>query len=68
MCIRDSRDVDVGHAAAVGAGGAVDLFFHFLGEASQNAVGMVAGFEMAAKALVFDALLLAKGLDLDQVG
>lgn len=55
-------------AAAVGADGAVNLIFDALSDAAQDAVRVVARFQVAAEPLVFGAFLLTQRPDLDEIG
>src|ERR1022692_3191775 len=70
---REPLDIALGHlhgrhAATVGAHRAIDLLLDALGDAAQDAIGMVVRFHVPPEALVFVPLLFAEQADLHQVG
>jgi len=57
-----------GHAATIGASGAIDFFLNILGDRFEAALYEVVTFQPGAETLIFGTLLFAKALDLDEVG
>jgi hypothetical protein len=65
VALRDRCGSD---AAAIGASGAIDLFFNILGDGFKTALDEVVAFEPGAKTFIFFALLFAETFDLDKIG
>jgi hypothetical protein len=61
------RDLDLRHAAALGAGAAIDLVSYFLGRLAKLPLHPGTRFQILPEAQIFMALLLTQAADLDQI-